>query len=139
MVETVVFGGATHRASGSGPSRLVVTEMPGRKLIIVELWYQNTNSGRPTLSCSSQDIVILSPRFTCFSLDPKMNAFGLWTMSQEERVLIPVVVAAWHWYSPWSLDWTPLICSVHSFPPGVCSTLNLASVVKAIRPLVRMR
>ena len=36
-VDTVVFGGATQRASGSGPRRFVVTDMPGRKFTIVEL------------------------------------------------------------------------------------------------------
>ena len=138
-VETVVFGGATHRASGSGPSRWVLTDTPGRKLTMVELWYQKTNSGVPTLSLSSQEIVTLSPRLTCFSLEPSIEALGWVTLSQDEIVLIPVVVAAWHWYSPWSLACTPLICSVHSFPPGLCSTVNLSSAVKVIRPFVRIR
>ena len=44
-LDTVVLGGATHRESGSGPIREVVTLIPGRKLIMVWLWYQNTASG----------------------------------------------------------------------------------------------
>ena len=193
----------------------VSTVTPGWKLMRVELWNQNTNSGCPTLSlrrknysqqeplgkvwssvyatgqkrksiwkdirhkCSnkhlnkmnmmiwwswtklvtiehlnSQMITTLSPRLTCFSLDPRIAARcwwtssspsspstpssparGWWTHNQLVSVLTPVEVAAWgrwwfwkkieiipmcaiiiiaasgtwHWYSPWSLAWTPLI------------------------------
>ena len=77
-LDTVVLGGATHSDSLlCSPTRLVVTLTPGEKLIIVLLWYlgegqisqldftshqsdisahQNTNSGAPTLSRSSQEI-----------------------------------------------------------------------------------
>ena len=36
-VGTVVFGGATHNESGSGPTKLVETEIPGEKFTMVEL------------------------------------------------------------------------------------------------------
>ena len=61
--------------------------------------HQKTNSGAPTLSLSSQEMVTLSPRLTCFSLDPSTVALGWLTVSRVTRVRIPVVVAAWSkWY-----------------------------------------
>ena len=56
--------------------------------------HQNTNSGVPTLSRSSQLTVTESPSWTCFSREPRMVARGLVTARRVTRVLIPVVVAA---------------------------------------------
>ena len=92
---TVVLGGATHSESLSWPSTTVTTLTPGWKLIMLLLWYQKTYCGATTVSLSSQLIVTLSPRLTCFSLEPRMEAEGLLTQSQEVRVLTPEPVAAW--------------------------------------------
>lgn len=102
-LDTVVLGGATHRESGSGPRMEVDTVTPGWKFIMLLLWYQNTNSGCLTLFLSSHVMVTLSPRLTCFSLEPRIEAEGLLTQSQEDKVLTPEAVAAWHWYPPASL------------------------------------
>ena len=56
--------------------------------------HQNTNSGAPTLSLSSQETVTESPSWTCFSLEPRMVALGWVTARRVTRVLMPVVVAA---------------------------------------------
>ena len=56
--------------------------------------HQKTNSGAPTLSRSSQEMVTRSPRLTCFSLDPSTVARGWLTVRRVTSVRIPVVVAA---------------------------------------------
>ena len=94
-LDTVVLGGATHSESWSCPTSLVSTLTPGWKLIMERLWYQNTNWGVTRLSLSSHTMVTLAPRLTCFSLEPRMEAEGLLTQSQEVRVLTPEPVAAW--------------------------------------------
>lgn len=75
-LDTVVLGGATQSEVESGPISEVSTVTPGWKLIMLELWNQNTNSGCPTLSLSSQMMTTLSPRLTCFSLEPRIAALG---------------------------------------------------------------
>jgi hypothetical protein len=137
-LDTVVLGGATHRESGFGSNTEVLTITPGVKLIMLPLWYQNTYSGCFTLSLNSQVIVTLLPRFTCFSREPRIFAVGSITQSHEDKVLTPDGVAAWHWYPPWSLCLTDCIWSVHSDPPGECRRLKRLSVVKVLRPLVRI-
>ena len=68
-----------------------------------------------------------------------MVALGRVTASLVTRVRMPVVVAAWHWYSPMSLVWTPVIIRLHSLESWPCSTENLSSAVNVTRPLVRIR
>ena len=94
-LDTVVLGGATHSESESCPTTRVSTLTPGWKFIMESLWYQKTNCGVTRLSRSSQLMVTLSPRLTCFSLDPRIEAEGLFTHSQEVRVFTPDAVAAW--------------------------------------------
>merc|ERR1719150_2366183 len=94
---TVVLGGATHSASASPPASVVVTVTPARKFTIVSLWYQKTKPGRPpsgAVSRSSQVMVTGSPRLTCFSRDPRMEAEGLLTSRCEVRVFTPDAVEA---------------------------------------------
>ena len=66
------------------------------------------------MSFTIQEIITLSPRLTCFSVEPRIAALGVWTSSQYEMVRTPVDVAAWHWYSPWSSGSTPLIWRVQA-------------------------
>ena len=44
---------------------------------------------------SSQMMTTLSPRLTCFSLEPRIAALGWWIHNQLVSVLTPVDVAAW--------------------------------------------
>ena len=59
--------------------------------------YQKTKPGRPpsgAVSRSSQVMVTGSPRLTCFSLEPRMEAEGLLTSRCEVRVFTPDEVEA---------------------------------------------
>ena len=138
-LDTVVLGCGTHSESLSVSTTEVWTEVPSpRKLTMVLLRNQKTNSGLVGESLNSQTRVRRLPVSTCFSLDPSIAALGVATVSLVDTVLIPVTVDTWHWYSPSSRGDTDRIWRLQSGLDTGWTTEKRLSRVKVTRPLVRM-
>ena len=101
-----------------------------------ELWYQDRYSRCLALSLSSQVMMMLSPRLTCFSVEPNIIIIVWRTWRHYEFVLTPVDVGACQWYSPWSLGCTPSILRAHTLLLVEWITLYLWSLLSIFRPVL---